>query len=130
MAGDGPAKLRSREFSGRQTEGRRDVMAQDLGNAAQQCAIFRLLPQRFQGLAGLNLRWHNRRRLRAGQQPGDTADQRHQQDSEDYNPQTVLLPKGGRQLGMGRAKGRDVIGRDWVGGAERQREREQGQGCE
>ena len=34
VAGDGTTKLRGREFTGRQIEGRGHVMAQDLGNAA------------------------------------------------------------------------------------------------
>ncbi len=84
-------------------------MAQDLGDAAQQRAVFRLLAQWLQRLAGLDLRRHDHRWLRPGQEPGRSANQRQQEDATKNNPQPVLLPECGRDLRMGRTEGRDVV---------------------
>jgi hypothetical protein len=77
----------------------------------------------------LNFRRHNYRRFRPGQQPDDTADQRQQQEPKDYNPRAVVLPEGGRQFGMRRTKGRDVLGRYWGGGEKRESGGEKPEGC-
>ena len=81
VAGNRAAELGGRQFSGRQAEGRGHVMAQDLGDAAQQRAVFRLLAQRFQRLAGLDFRRHDHRRLGPGEKPDGSANQRQQQDA-------------------------------------------------
>jgi hypothetical protein len=110
VAGNGAAEIGRREFSRRQIEGRTHVMAQDLRHPAQHRAIFRLLAQWFQRLASLNLRWYNRRRLAPGEKPRGSANQRQQQSAEEHNPQAMLLPEGGRYLGVRWAKGGDVVG--------------------
>ena len=98
MASNGAAELHSGEFSRRQVEDRGHIMAQDLGDAAQQQAVFRLAAQWLECLAGLDIRWHDHWRLGPGQEPDCDADQRQQERSEEDNQDAVLLPEGGRYL--------------------------------
>ena len=78
VGGDRAAKLGGGQFAGRQIEGCGHVMAQDLGDPAQQGAVFRLLAQGLQCLAGLDLRRHDHCRLGPGQEPDRSANHRQQ----------------------------------------------------
>jgi hypothetical protein len=110
LPGNGSAEIGGREFSRRQIEGRTHVMAQDLRHPAQHRAIFRLLAQWFQRLTGLNLRRYDHRWFAPREKPHDCANQRQQQSAKENNPQAMLLPEGGRYLGVRWAKGGDVVG--------------------
>jgi hypothetical protein len=94
-------------------------VAQNLGNLAQQRAVFRSLAKWFQRPASQDLRRNDNLRFRPGEKPDGNANQGQEEHDADDNPYAVLFPKGRRHLGVWRTKERDfAVGRVVGGGGE------------
>ncbi len=79
---------------GGELEGGSHVMAQDLGNPAQQRAVFRLLAQGFQRLAGRHLPAALPPAAWAGKRSQTATQISHQQEhGEEHNPYSHIAPK-------------------------------------